>query len=227
MLSKDLGKISVMAHGAKKYKSKLISTTQVFVLGEYVLFKGKSFYTINEARIIDSFQELLGDLDTLNYGAYLCELTDLAMVEGEVNEFIYESLIKALYLIKNKVGDLELIARTFELYILKASGYALDLDNCSVCSNPIKTSNFFNIHLSGGVCATCKKENGIAISYSAYNLLKFLCKIPLEKVYRINVEKELKDSLSKITSSIILNNYGKIPNSLKSINFMNRSDENV
>ena len=38
-------------------------------------------YTLNEGEIIDSFQSLLGDLETITYASYFCELIDISMTE--------------------------------------------------------------------------------------------------------------------------------------------------
>ena len=81
LFSEELGKISVIAKGARKSKSKLMSSTLPFCYGEYVLFKGKNLYTLNEAKIIDSFQEMLTDFEVLIYGSYFNELIDIACEE--------------------------------------------------------------------------------------------------------------------------------------------------
>ena len=44
LLSDRFGKIQVMAKGARRTKSKLMAGTQLFCYGDFVLFKGKSWY---------------------------------------------------------------------------------------------------------------------------------------------------------------------------------------
>ncbi|WP_275936072.1 DNA repair protein RecO [Clostridium haemolyticum] len=66
-----------------------MSSTQVFCFGEYVLFRGKSLYNINEIDIIDSFQNLLKDMDTITYGSYFCELILIALEQEESNRELF------------------------------------------------------------------------------------------------------------------------------------------
>jgi DNA repair protein RecO (recombination protein O) len=88
-----------------------------FCYGDYVVYKGKSLYTINESSIIDSFQDLLNDLDTLTYASYFCELIDICMQDEESNRELFRNLVTAFYLIKNKVVDIETLARAYELKV--------------------------------------------------------------------------------------------------------------
>ncbi|MDU2157917.1 DNA repair protein RecO, partial [Clostridium sp.] len=86
LYTNNLGKITAIAKGARKSKSKLLSLTLPLCYGEYVLFKGKSLFNLQEGKITNSFQGLLDNLDKLTYSSYICELIDICVEEGEVNE---------------------------------------------------------------------------------------------------------------------------------------------
>lgn len=92
VFSEKLGKISVIAKGAKKNRSKLFSSTLSFCYGNYNVYKGKGMYTLNEGDIIDSFQSLLSDLETITYASYFCELIDIALNEEESNRQLFKDL---------------------------------------------------------------------------------------------------------------------------------------
>lgn len=183
-------------------------------------------YTLNEGEIIDSFQSLLGDLETITYASYFCELIDIAMTEEESNREIFKDLVAAFYFMKNKVGDLETLARIFELKVLKATGYGLNLDTCCICRNKINSSNYMSLQYLGGVCENCESINGMHISNAAYNILKYLNKLPLEKSYRVTIPKSIKGEIYKVLSTIISQNYFKKPKSLETLNFIKGSGEN-
>ena len=76
----------------------------------------------------------------------------------------------------------------------------------------------------GGVCAECVKEKGMYINKASFNALKFLNNISLEKVFRLNISKEVKDELAKVTSILIINNYAKSPKSLQMLEFIKESE---
>ena len=52
LYTEKLGKVSAVAKGAKRSKSKFLSSTLPFCYGEYVLFKGKNLYTISDSEVI-------------------------------------------------------------------------------------------------------------------------------------------------------------------------------
>lgn len=215
-----MGKISTIVRGAKKTRNKLFSATLQFCYGDYILYKGKKFYVVDEGSIIDSFQNLLEDLDSLTYASYFCELVDIAMDDNESSRFMFINLVTALYLMKNNAVDMETLARAFELKILEATGYGINFENCSICRKKINTSNYLSMQYLGGICDECKKINGVSIKYSSFNALKYISKIPLEKVYRINLSREIKDELYRVLALIISQNYFRKPKSLETLNYV-------
>lgn len=218
--TESLGKVSTIAKGAKKGNSKLTSPTLPFSFVNFILYKGRSLYTINEAETIHSFQEFMGDLDTITYCSYLNELVDIAVVEGEANFKIFKDLVTIYYLIKNKVGDIDVLVRAFEIKLIFNTGYGIDLSRCSKCLQQIKISNYISITDYGAICTKCTRENCIKISNSTYNILRYIINSPLEKVCRLNVNKGSKLELYKLSQAFILEIYNKKPKSLEMFNYI-------
>ena len=219
-----IGKISAVAKGAKKSKSKYLSITLPLCFGEYVVFRGKNLYTLSEGRIIDSFQELLKDLTSLTYATYLCELIDISMQDEESNRELFKVFVTALYLMKSEAVDNEMLIRAFEMKLLKLTGFEMNFDNCCICHKRITSSNYLDLQYYGGVCDECNREHGLFISRSAFNALKFLNSLPLDKVYRLTLTKEIKKEINKILSLLITNNYSRRPKSLQMFDFIKESE---
>ena len=175
-------------------------------------------YTLNEGEIIESFQDLLSNLDTITYASYFCELIDICLQEGESNRLLFKEFITVFYLMRTKAVDIETLARAFELRILKATGYELSLDRCSICKEKITSSNYISLQYLGGICNKCNKDNGIDISNASYNIIKYLNKLPLEKIYRISIPNNLKKEIYDILKYIISQNYIRKPKSLEILN---------
>ncbi len=184
------------------------------------MYKGKGLFNLSEAQLIDSFQDFLTNLDTLTYGSYFCELIDISTEEKESNIGLFQELVKSLFLMKNKVLDIEILARAFEVKVLKYTGYALNFNHCVECGRKIETSNYISLQSLGGICNYCNKINGIGVTYATYNILKYIHESPLEELYRLSLDKETKKDIYKILNTIINQNYLKKPKSLQILNYI-------
>lgn len=220
LYTSELGKITAIAKGSRKSNSKFLSITLPLCYGEYMVFKGKNLFNLQEGKIINSFQGLLNNLDKLTYSSYICELIDICIEEGEVNKELFKSFITCMYLLNTDALDYELLIRAFELKILSSTGYGLTLDYCSRCRKKISVSNYISLSNYGGVCESCEKIHGIYISKPAYNSIKFLMKTPMDKIYKLNVNKEVKEDIKKVITYMISSNYSKKPKSLEMLNYI-------
>lgn len=216
----ELGKITFIARGAKKSKSKNLSLTLPLCFGDYIFFKGKNLYNLQEGRIINSFQGLLSNLDKLTYSSYICELIDICVQDGEANKELFREFITCLYLLSTDAMDYELLIRSFELRLLRATGYELQFDKCSICKKSIVTSDYISLSYLGGVCNECNKQHGLYISRAGYNALRFLSNTEMDKIYRLNITKEVKSQIEKVITFIINSNYSRKPKSLEMLNYI-------
>ncbi len=183
-------------------------------------------YTVNECQVIESFQGLLKDIEHITYGSYLCELIHISMQEEESNRRLFIYLISAFYFMKNEITDIEILARAFEVKLLEATGFTLNLENCSLCRKKISTADYISLQYGGGVCSSCEKVNGIKISNGAYNALRFLSKMSFENIYRVSLTDEVKEELYKILSIFISQNYFKKPKSLETLYYLKGVNNN-
>lgn len=220
LYTENLGKITAIAKGAKKSKSKYLSVTLPLCYGNYVVFKGKSLFNLQEGKIINSFQGLLNNLEKLTYSSYLCELIDIALLEGEVNRWLFKEFITTLYLLDTDAIDYELLVRSFELKLLRSTGYGLNLDFCAICKNKISLSNYISLSYYGGVCENCNRQHGLYVSKGTYNALKFLSNTTADKIYRLNLSEEIKKEIEKVTTHIISSSYAKKPKSLEMLSYL-------
>lgn len=62
VLTKEHGKISAFARGARRPTSPLLACTQPFTFGSFCIYKGRSSYTISQIEVQNYFIELQEDL---------------------------------------------------------------------------------------------------------------------------------------------------------------------
>ena len=220
LYTEKFGKVTAIAKGAKKSKSRLFALTLPLCYADYVLFKGKSLFNLQEGKMENSFQGLLSNLDKLTYSSYICELIDICVEDAESNKELYRYFITCLYLLNTDALDYEMLIRSFELKLLKSTGYGLNLDQCVSCRKKLTVSNYISLAHFGGVCEDCERNHGIYISKPAYNALRFLNNTEMDKVYRLNINSDVKKDVCKVNTFIISSSYSRKPKSLDMLNYI-------
>lgn len=116
LLTREKGKITVFARGARRQNNRFLATTTPFCFGEFKLFVGQSSYSLSEANITNYFEGVRSDFDLAYYGMYFLELADYYARENtdekQMLKLLYQSLtalthpalkrdfVKAIYEIK-------------------------------------------------------------------------------------------------------------------------------
>jgi DNA repair protein RecO (recombination protein O) len=97
ILTPEYGLIRVVAPSARQYKSKLTGKSELFVVNQLLISKGKSMDRISQAETIESYPQLSKHLGTLTASQYLAELVlNLALDESPQGDF-YTLLREHLY----------------------------------------------------------------------------------------------------------------------------------
>lgn len=151
--TKEVGKVSMMARGAKKTKSRLSSISQLFTYGLYMFSKGSGMGTLSQGEILESFRDLRQDLIKTSYAAYFAELLNKLTEDGERNPYIFELFLE-MYRYLDEGKDPEILARLFELKMLMASGFSPQLSQCVSCGTTKGTFSFSSKE-GGFLCDQC------------------------------------------------------------------------
>ncbi len=96
LLTRERGKLSAFARGARKPANRLAAATNPFSFGTFRLYEGKSSYTVVEADIQNYFEELRTDYIGAYYGMYFAEVADYYTRENnderEMMKLLYQTL---------------------------------------------------------------------------------------------------------------------------------------
>lgn len=96
LFTKDYGKITAIARGVRKPKSKKRSSIEVFSKFKFSGSKFGDFYLVTETDILDSFSSIRRDLKKVTVAYFFLEAINKLTQPEEENKALYNLLVSAL-----------------------------------------------------------------------------------------------------------------------------------
>ncbi len=122
LLTKEKGKISAFAKGARKPGNRLAAATNPFSFGVFKLYAGKSSYTVSEADIQNYFEDLMTDYVGAYYGMYFAEIADYYTRENNDERHMLKLLYQSLKAICAPALPNPLVKCVYELKAIAVNG---------------------------------------------------------------------------------------------------------
>lgn len=122
LLTRERGKISAFARGARKPGSRLAAATNLFAFGTFKLYAGRNSYTMTEAEITNYFEELMSDYVGAYYGMYFTEVADFYTRENNDEKEMLKLLYQSLKAIMADSLPNPLVKCIFELKAIAVNG---------------------------------------------------------------------------------------------------------
>jgi DNA repair protein RecO (recombination protein O) len=203
VFTKEMGKIGMVARGARKTKSKLGAVSQPFTVAHFIFYLGTGLATISQGEIIESHSKIRNDLYKAAYAAYLLELTDRMTEEKQRIPALYEALCSILKQMEDG-KDSEMLTRIFELKALSTFGYHPSFENCMACGRGIAPW-LFSVRESGLLCAGCRYKDPYAMSIGEQipRILQLLQRIDIKNLGEIRIKESTREQLKKVIQSFM------------------------
>lgn len=196
ILTKERGKITAFARGARKPNSPYLGISEPFNFGTFVLLEGFDAYRLVGGTVKEYFREVKNDIEGICYGTYFCEVLEYLCVEGigDLNmlNLLYVTL-KALN--KPDIPNL-LIRRIFELKALVYDGEAMAAFSCVKCGKREVTT--FYPAGNGLLCNACKSQDESSLQESTVYTLQYIISTNLEKLYTFQVSDTVLQELDSV-----------------------------
>ena len=203
ILTKERGKISAFARGARRAKSPLLAACEPFTFGEFSVYRGRDSYTVSSVDVKNYFSELRDELEDIYMGMYFCEVADYFTREnldaGDVLKLVYQSR-RAL-----KVPSLNrvLVKTIFEFKMIAVNGEAPRLFACIGCG---KKEELFYFHdqQAGILCEECYQnaphggKGAVKIMGTTTYILQRILAAPIEKLYTFSVKEPVQKELEQV-----------------------------
>lgn len=188
ILTRERGKITAFARGARRSNSQLLAATNPFSFGEFELFEGRSTYTVAKATIQNYFRELTLDFAVAYYGFYFLEFADYYCQENNDEKEMLKLLYQSLRALQSPAYDNRLVRAIFELKSMAINGVGPNVFSCIKC-NGKESLSFFSVKKGGILCDSCKGEAGdvVQIQESTVYTMQYVISSTIEKLFTFTV----------------------------------------
>jgi DNA repair protein RecO (recombination protein O) len=179
-LTKDLGKVRGVAHGARKMKSRFGSSLEPFteVALTYFHREGRELMSVSTCEIIRShFHSAARSVETAGAFSYMAELLTEFLPDNEANERLYRLVSAVLDSVGNE-RDLARLLRYFESWLLKLVGFFPDTARCAACDEQIGADELTYLTAEGAPrCAGCSGGRGMSLDPALRKIIRQMFRI--------------------------------------------------
>ena len=197
LFSREEGKFSAVAKGARRPGSSLGPSVEMLTYGRFQCVRRRALDIITQATPLDLFANLKADLWRMACALYACELTASSTVEGAPNHPLFEFLLETLTEI-DRVGCDDTVLRFFELRLLEHIGFCPSLQRCVGCGSNLRpVENWLSATMGGALCPECAKAcpDAKALSVDAVKVLRFWLGCGLGTARRVKMGTTLAGEL--------------------------------
>ncbi|HOA35067.1 MAG TPA: DNA repair protein RecO [Bacillota bacterium] len=183
LLTWERGKLTAVARGARKVKSRLAAGVDLFTYGHYQLHRGRSLDLITGLEVKEHFTAFREDASLYPFGLFLAELTGRLVRSAEPAPEPCLLLLEGWRLLCDETLVLSgrmLLCRAFELKLMASTGFRPHLEGCLLCD--AAEALYFSPSQGGLLCCSCSGGDAARLSAGTAVLARRLLEAPLEQV---------------------------------------------
>jgi DNA repair protein RecO (recombination protein O) len=224
--TRDFGKISAVAKGGFRPKSKFGSSLELFTRSAIIFYKkeNRDLHTLSHSEILSSYKNLKKDVVKVAYASVAGETVERMVPGEESNKHLYTllgSVLKQIDIAERT--QLEVILSSYELKMLHLVGYGPELTRCVRCGKATGDRVWFGLLSGGALCPMCsgKDLNAVEVSQEALKLLREYESESIDKLRITYSANDVSREASDILNSFIRAQIGEGAK-IKSLDFLER-----
>ncbi len=172
VLTKEYGKISLVAGGVRKLTSKNAGSVMPYMksLFTFDYKEGKTMFRLKTARTIHMYRKLHEDLNASSAAAMICEAIDTTMID-DINMFeidTYFDLVEHSFNLLQEGKNSSLVLSLFFAELFRSMGIMPEVDQCVLCGK--ENAAAISIKDGGFICEDCATH--LSYSFDSIALLK-------------------------------------------------------
>ena len=204
LYTRERGKVSAVAKGTKRPRSKLAGSLQLFSQASVQLAAGRSLEVATQARAIDSHYNLRRDMRRYSHASYAAELLDALTDEGLADPELFDVFVSTLGAM-DRGSDPPTMVRAFELKLMARLGYGPELKSCVSCGRDVGGGGGgFSVSQGGVLCGGCLAAGGGArLSAAGLRALRELSELETEVVAGRRLAPAARDEIGRLMRAFV------------------------
>jgi len=194
LLTREYGKLAAIAKGARKSKTRMGSSLDLFGRSRMMLAKGANLDVVAQVERRGDVRNISGDLERTGYSCLVAEVVDKVLEDRHPVDDVFELVVATL----GRLNTPERLPRAdsawFVMRILDLLGYMPQLHTCASCGSALpEAAGWFSPLLGGVLCAKCgdHTQSGSALSVNAVKVLRLMAADEADLYDRLRVTPEL------------------------------------
>lgn len=204
VLTRDFGKVSVIARGARRKSCRFAASTQTLAYSELTLYKSRDWYFLNEGTTIELFPGLRRQIELIALGSYFAELTEAVAGEELPAAELLSLLLNALYALDHLHKPQRIVKGAFELRLMALSGYEPLTDACVYCGREDPEEAMIDIRQGVLHCKSCGgKGRGLSLPLSPAVLaaLRHALHADPKRLYSFTLTEEAAEQFAQVAEA--------------------------
>lgn len=192
------GKISIMARGSKKPRSRFSAITEPFTEAQFICYVGSGMATLSQGDINNAHRRIAAELLRTAYGAYWFELIDRLLTDKDPQPALFHMLSQLLTRLEEGTNP-EILTRLFELRMMAVAGYQPVFEHCVNCRK-VKMPFRLSVIQGGFLCSDCHSldRQALSITPAVAKILPILQTIELNRLGTIEVKPQTEQMLKEV-----------------------------
>lgn len=221
LFSRDYGKLTVLARGARKARAKVAPHMESFARVHVELAEGRARPVLTGASIEESYHDLLTRSDQAHLLHAGFALIDIGTRERQPDVFLYDlashwiETVRALPQISP--AHAVLLLGAWVLQMMRTLGYAPHLHACVRCQSGCQTPYYWASSLGGVVCGTCMtllSREGVrvrSLTEPTYKLLRLSSESAFSDLLRVRLAGEVVVEFQTVVEGLMIDHFPVVP----------------
>lgn len=214
LFTRERGVIKAAAFGARRPRSPLAGSMQLFSHVEVSLAEGQRVDTIRQCTLLDHYKWFSEDLAVTAYGAFVAEFLREFLPEGQAEPGAFGQLLKILEAFGKRNPRVTALAAVLQL--LEYTGLQLHYEHCVRCGKKIKDRAGFSMSEGGAVCLSCGVAE-LPFSPELHGLLVGLRDLDWDKDIRFSISGSVLQQAEQLLLAYLRQLMGR---PMKSLSFI-------